>query len=124
VSTVCGLVALVMSASGTALREPLAARSTPLPLDFPHANHVKINCLVCHHNYADGTGFENCISCHQSARTDLKAGTQARFHAFCFECHRHPAEGLSAQGPVAGCAACHPASRETPPLSAEPRGPS
>jgi hypothetical protein len=107
VSATCGLVALMMSATGTALREPLASRTNSLPLDFPHGKHVSVNCLICHHNYRDGKGFENCIMCHKSKRTDLKAGVQARFHAFCFECHRHPQQGLSAHGPVAGCAACH-----------------
>jgi predicted CXXCH cytochrome family protein len=107
VVTAGGLVALMLGASATALREPLASRSTPLVLDFPHPKHVKVNCLVCHHNYADGRGFENCVSCHRSARTDLKVGLQARFHAFCYECHRHPKAALAAHGPVAGCAACH-----------------
>lgn len=107
VSTSCGLAALMMSATGTALREPLAARTNPLELDFPHAKHVQVNCLVCHHNYRDGKGFENCIMCHKSDRKDLQAGVQARFHTFCFECHRHPPEGLFAHGPVAGCASCH-----------------
>jgi hypothetical protein len=107
VLTTVGLVALMMSATGTALREPLASRTNSLPLDFPHPKHVQVNCLTCHHNYADGKGFENCIMCHKSQRNDLKAGVQARFHAFCFECHRHPKEGLSGHGPVAGCASCH-----------------
>ena len=105
--TTCGLAALTMSATGTALREPLTSRANTLVLDFPHDKHVKVNCLTCHHNFADGKGFENCILCHKSGRHDLKAGVQARFHAFCFECHRHPKEGLSAHGPVAGCASCH-----------------
>ena len=105
--TSLGLVGLMMSATGTALREPLASRANPLPLDFPHGKHVRVNCLTCHHNFADGAGFENCIMCHKSARPDLKAGVQARFHALCFECHRNPPANLVAHGPVAGCAACH-----------------
>jgi hypothetical protein len=107
VLTSLGLVGLMMSATGIALREPLAPRANPLPLDFPHSKHVQVNCLVCHHNFADGKGFDNCIMCHKSGRPDLKAGVQARFHAFCFECHRHPQASLVAHGPVAGCAACH-----------------
>jgi hypothetical protein len=107
VSTTCGLVVLMLSATGTALREPLAPRTNSLPLNFPHGKHMQVNCLTCHHNFADGKGFENCIMCHKSGRKDLQVGVQARFHAFCFECHRHPKQGLSAHGPVAGCASCH-----------------
>lgn len=110
-----GLVLLMMSATGTALREPLASRSSALAVDFPHGKHVQVNCLTCHHNYADGRGFENCIMCHQSARTDLKVGVQARFHDFCFECHRHPNKSLSGQGPVAGCDSCHAPGGAHPP---------
>jgi hypothetical protein len=106
--TFSGFVAVTISASGTALREPLASRTSSLAFNFPHAKHVNVNCLTCHHNFADGTGLENCILCHKSGRRDLKVGVQAQFHAFCFECHRHPQEGLSVHGPVAGCASCHP----------------
>lgn len=106
-TTICCALAVSTVSTHTALREPITSRRTSLPLDFPHGKHLKVNCLVCHHNYADGTGFENCIMCHQSARADLKVGAQAQFHAFCFECHRHPAENFTAHGPVAGCAACH-----------------
>jgi hypothetical protein len=120
VSTSLGLVVLMLSASSTALREPLASRVNPLPLDFPHGKHVQVNCLTCHHNFADGTGFENCIMCHKSGRPDLKAGVQARFHAFCLECHRHPQASLVAHGPVAGCTVCHRAPRDGDPRTNSP----
>ena len=106
--TSLGLMGLMMSASDSALREPLASRTHSLPLNFPHDKHVQVNCLTCHHNYADGRGFDSCVTCHESGRSDLKAGIQARFHSFCFECHRHPQASLVAHGPVAGCASCHP----------------
>jgi DMSO/TMAO reductase YedYZ heme-binding membrane subunit len=118
VSTSLGLVGLMVSPPVTALREPLASRATSLPLNFPHGRHLQVNCLTCHHNFADGTGFENCILCHKSGRPDLKAGVQARFHAFCFECHRHPQAGIVGHGPVGGCALCH----RTPEDSGRPSG--
>jgi DMSO/TMAO reductase YedYZ heme-binding membrane subunit len=93
--------------AASALREPLAARSERIPLDFPHGKHVAVNCLVCHHNYADGSGGDSCIACHASPRQDLKMGIEARFHSFCFECHRHPTAGLEHHGPVSGCRSCH-----------------
>ena len=93
---------------GAALREPVARRTTTLPLDFPHGKHGAVNCLTCHHNYNDGTGSELCIQCHRSNRTDLKEGIEARFHGFCFQCHRHPDSAVfTKHGPVTGCAACH-----------------
>ena len=107
VITSLGLIAVMVSATGRALREPLTSRAAPLPLAFPHSKHVQVNCLTCHHNFADGKGFENCIMCHKSARSDLKVGVQAQFHAFCLECHRHPPAKSAAHGPVAGCTSCH-----------------
>jgi len=101
------IAGLVPGAVGAALREPLIRRSAALPLDFPHGKHAAVNCLACHHNYADGTGSESCISCHRGTRADLKEGAEARFHGFCFECHRHPAAALEHHGPVAGCETCH-----------------
>ncbi len=108
--TAVALAGLFPRAVSSALREPLLLRTNALPLDFPHGKHGAINCLKCHHNYADGTGWDSCVRCHRSAtRTDLKAGVEARFHGFCFDCHRNPDATLKRHGPVAGCAACHQA---------------
>jgi DMSO/TMAO reductase YedYZ heme-binding membrane subunit len=101
------IAGLVPGAVGAALREPLIRRSATLPLDFPHGKHAAVNCLACHHNYADGTGSESCVSCHRGTRADLREGAEARFHGFCFECHRHPDAAFKHHGPVAGCEACH-----------------
>lgn len=109
------LTVLIAAAAGSALREPLLPnsdnllmpRSVAVPLDFPHAKHVAVNCLTCHHNFADGRGMDTCVNCHRSSRTDLKLGLQARFHTFCFECHRHPDASLEHHGPVSGCESCH-----------------
>ena len=98
---------LFPQAVGDALREPLFRRANALPLDFPHGKHGMVNCLICHHNYADGRGWGLCVQCHRSSRADLKEGVEARFHGFCFDCHRHPQAGLKHHGPVAGCIACH-----------------
>jgi predicted CXXCH cytochrome family protein len=105
-----GIAALFPDSVGAALREPLMRRTATLPLDFPHGKHGAVNCLTCHHNYNDGTGSELCVQCHRSDRTDLKEGIEARFHGFCFECHRHPdAAVFKKHGPVTGCVACHEA---------------
>jgi predicted CXXCH cytochrome family protein len=101
------IAALFPDAVVASLREPLIRRTTALPLDFPHGKHGAVNCLTCHHNYADGTGAELCVQCHRSTRSDLKEGVEARFHGFCFECHRHPAATFTRHGPVAGCTGCH-----------------
>jgi DMSO/TMAO reductase YedYZ heme-binding membrane subunit len=106
--TAVALAGLFRGAASSALREPVVQRANAIPLDFPHGKHGAINCLKCHHNYADGTGWDSCVRCHRSAtRTDLKAGVEARFHGFCFDCHRNPEATLTRHGPVAGCATCH-----------------
>ena len=104
---VASIAALVPAAVDATLREPVMRRAPGLALDFPHEKHGAVNCLTCHHNYADGTGMQACIECHRSARTDLKEGVEARFHGFCLDCHRHPGAAFHEHGPVAGCAVCH-----------------
>jgi DMSO/TMAO reductase YedYZ heme-binding membrane subunit len=89
------------------LQQPVLARAKSLPLDFPHIKHTAVNCLICHHNYADRTGGDLCIGCHRSNRSDLEVGAEARFHGFCLGCHRHPDAGFIRHGPVSGCAVCH-----------------
>jgi len=101
------LAALVPASVDAELREPLISRTSRLELDFPHDKHGAVNCLTCHHNYADGTGAALCVECHRSRRTDLPLGAEAEFHGFCFECHRHPSGSLKGHGPVAGCHICH-----------------
>ncbi len=107
VVTILGLGTLISGRTGVALREPLLRRAETLPLNFDHGKHVAVNCLVCHHNYADGRGFDACIHCHRSQRADLEIGVEARFHGFCFNCHRNPEPRFPRHGPVSGCVACH-----------------
>jgi DMSO/TMAO reductase YedYZ heme-binding membrane subunit len=108
-ATLVALSTLIPSRAGLALREPLLRRAQTLPLNFDHGKHVAVNCLVCHHNYADGRGFDACIHCHRSGAADLKVAVEARFHGFCLNCHRHPEARFSRHGPVSGCTSCHQA---------------
>jgi cytochrome b561 len=107
VACTAGVAALLPAKVDATLREPLIRRTSALPLDFPHDKHGPVNCLTCHHNYADGRGMEACIECHRGSRTDLREGAEARFHGFCLDCHRHPDAALHGHGPVSGCAVCH-----------------
>jgi DMSO/TMAO reductase YedYZ heme-binding membrane subunit len=119
------LLALAVSRAGIALREPVLRRSEALPLNFDHGKHNAVNCLACHHNYADGRGFDGCIHCHSGTRADLKIGIEARFHDFCLSCHRHPAPEFRRHGPVSGCTACHqqtPGPQNSGPDAAAPGG--
>lgn len=104
------LFALFLHDASRRLREPLFRRIVQLPLHFPHGKHTAVNCLACHHNYTDGRGFDTCVGCHRSRRTDLKVGAEARFHDFCLACHRNPPPPLRRHGPVTGCSTCHAAS--------------
>lgn len=101
------LAPMITRRASVALREPLVGRQQQLPLNFDHGKHVAVNCLACHHNYADARGFDACIHCHRGPRADLLVGVEARFHDFCLDCHRHPDARLRHHGPVSGCAACH-----------------
>jgi Class III cytochrome C family/Ferric reductase like transmembrane component len=98
---------LIAARTNLALREPLLDPAQTLPLNFDHGKHTAINCLVCHHNYVDGRGFDACIHCHRSATASLKVGAEARFHGFCFNCHRNPEPQWQHHGPVSGCTSCH-----------------
>ena len=106
-ATMIALGTLVPARTGFALREPLLRRAQTLPLNFDHGKHVAVNCLVCHHNYADGRGFDACIHCHRSGAADIKVAVEARFHGFCFNCHRNPEPRFPRHGPVSGCKSCH-----------------
>lgn len=106
-ATLLTLSLLVAGRAGVALREPMLPRAESPPLDFDHAKHSTVNCLTCHHNYADGRGFDACIHCHRGPRADLKVGVEARFHDFCLSCHRDLKRTFSRHGPVSGCASCH-----------------
>lgn len=111
------LGALVVPRAGVALREPILARAQTLPLNFIHQKHTVVNCLVCHHNYVDGRGLDACVHCHRSGRADLKVGVEARFHDFCFNCHRNPPRQFVRHGPVSGCVSCHQITKPVPPPS-------
>jgi hypothetical protein len=106
-ATILALSVLIAGRADVALREPLVRRAQTLPLNFDHGKHVAVNCLSCHHNYADGRGFDACIHCHRSGRADLKLGVEARFHSFCLDCHRNPDPRFVRHGPVSGCETCH-----------------
>jgi predicted CXXCH cytochrome family protein len=101
------LLALLRSSTALVLREPFVRRSEPLVLGFPHDKHRSVNCIQCHHNFADRTGTDSCISCHRSGRAAIRVGAEARFHDFCLGCHRDPPAYLTGHGPVTGCDTCH-----------------
>jgi hypothetical protein len=107
VVSAAGIAALLPAKVDATLREPVVRRSITIPLDFPHDKHGAVNCLTCHHNYADGRGMQACIECHRGPNADLVEGVEARFHGFCLDCHRHPPAALHKHGPVSGCAVCH-----------------
>jgi predicted CXXCH cytochrome family protein len=101
------LLALLRAGTVLALREPFVRRNEPMVLGFPHDKHRQVNCIRCHHNFADRSGADSCISCHRSNRAVIRVGAEARFHDFCLGCHRDPPANLSGHGPVTGCSTCH-----------------
>lgn len=80
------------------------------PLDqrmFDHATHTSVACLTCHHNFADRSGFENCIPCHKAVSFDEVTRIDRTFHALCTGCHAERRLAAKAHGPTDSCLACH-----------------
>jgi predicted CXXCH cytochrome family protein len=84
-----------------------ATRPAALHAFFPHENHRTVNCIACHHNFVDKTGFGGCYDCHRSARADLPRAMEATFHEFCRDCHSEFAREHGKHGPVRECSGCH-----------------
>lgn len=77
-----------------------------LPMSFAHADHVKEACTTCHHNFTDGTGFGNCMTCHVTDK-EVWPLLETQFHDLCRSCHvERNAKGQPA-GPTRECVACH-----------------
>lgn len=89
------------------LRDPIAARSEPLPLSFPHLKHRDVSCPVCHHNLKDRNSGLPCIMCHMSDNPKLKRGIEGEFHDFCKGCHAQESRWLKKHGPAHDCLGCH-----------------
>ena len=105
------LTVVVVAVAGLAVaayreRQTMVDTRPLLPLTFAHLDHREVNCITCHHNFADDTGQGLCIDCH---KTDPKVRLQIEpmFHTLCRDCHveKH-AVGKDA-GPVRRCADCH-----------------
>ena len=107
VGSLFALLAMTRDGAALAMREPFMRRNDALLLAFPHDKHRLVNCIECHHNFADRSGADSCIGCHRSGRPDLLVGAEARFHDFCLGCHRDPPAHLRRHGPVTGCSTCH-----------------
>jgi len=103
--------AIALAAIVTWRGERLAA-APPLPVAFAHGDHTSVNCVECHHNFADGTGNDLCYACHKR-HPEIAADTQAIFHAFCRGCHVERALAQEQTGPLRRCRDCH--HRPTPP---------
>ncbi|RWU18861.1 class III cytochrome C family protein [Pseudomonas alkylphenolica] len=87
-------------------------RTRPLlPLDFNHQLHGKVNCLTCHHDYADHassppSGERTCLLCHKKTPA-LALRIEQDFHALCRDCHLKQSQVFHAAGPIRECQRCH-----------------
>ncbi|NUT78013.1 cytochrome c3 family protein [Pseudomonas sp. C1C7] len=82
-----------------------------LPLNFNHQLHGKVNCLTCHHDYADHapsppTGERSCVLCHKKTPA-LAQRIEQDFHGLCRDCHLKQVQVFHAAGPVRECQRCH-----------------
>lgn len=101
------LLAGALWAGSTARLEAIAARPL-LPTRFDHKFHRTVQCVTCHHNFAEhGLGPGGCYACHKRWGTTELRRIDSVFHAFCTDCHRRREAVGEAAGPVKSCAACH-----------------
>ena len=78
----------------------------PLPMTFAHADHVKQQCVTCHHNYQDDTGQGLCLDCHRRDQ-DIAFKMRDQFHGLCMTCHIEKRIEGEHSGPLRNCKACH-----------------
>lgn len=113
-----GLLALL--GYGLAQGHAELVRQRPLlPLNFDHGVHGEVNCLTCHHDYADRSpappsGDRTCLFCHKKTPA-LAPRIEEDFHQLCRGCHLERVQAVHAAGPVRACQQCH-----KPPLLALP----
>lgn len=101
------LAAGALWAASTARLEAIATRPL-LPTRFDHKFHRTVQCVACHHNFADrGLGPGGCYACHKEWGTTELRRIDIMFHAFCTDCHRRREAAGEPAGPVKACAACH-----------------
>lgn len=109
------LLALLLFAFGFAIRaghDQLALRHPVLPINFEHSNHGSVNCVVCHHDFADkssaasATGSRTCVLCHKETPA-LALNIERDFHRLCVSCHLERLQGFHESGPIRSCKACH-----------------
>lgn len=87
-----------------------------LPLSFNHQLHGRVNCLQCHHDYADRspsspTSERSCLLCHKTT-PKLAQTIERDFHHLCRGCHLQQAKSEHIAGPISECKLCHPPRRD------------
>lgn len=92
-------------------RASLVRQRPLLPLNFDHGLHGKVNCLTCHHDYADRSpaapsGDRTCLLCHKKT-PHLALRIEKDFHELCRGCHLEKLQTLHRAGPVHACQQCH-----------------
>lgn len=101
------LLGAALWAGSTARLEAIATRPL-LPTRFDHKFHRAVQCVACHHNFAErGLGPGGCYACHKDWGSSETRRIDILFHAFCTDCHRREQAAGEKAGPVKACAACH-----------------
>jgi hypothetical protein len=103
------LVALIAVALAVlaAVQDDHRAHAPVLPLTFDHADHRDVNCIECHHDYAEDKPLMLCLACHKQD-SQVAHLVEQQFHDFCRGCHVEDARTGEPHGPTRHCGACHP----------------
>lgn len=105
------IVFLIALLSLNALHTKLVQERALIPIKFNHQKHSTVNCLTCHHDYADRSpsapnGERTCLACHKKTPT-LASYMEEHFHTFCRDCHLDLANKNEDAGPLRLCSHCH-----------------
>ena len=103
---IVALLTLMLFIAAVVARDSMIRRAPMLAVAFEHLDHTEIECVYCHHNYEDDTGFDSCYSCHKTDQT-VALQMEDMFHDLCRDCHIERAGDGLASGPFRQCDSCH-----------------
>ena len=103
-------------------KDPVAIKGSKKTVMFPHANHSKIECVVCHHKVDGKENFQKCATagCHDNLEEKkglnrlyflIQRNRKELKHKTCLECHaKVVAEKPDLKKAMTSCkgSKCHP----------------
>ena len=108
VVSVSAIAVIGLTVAAHQARQTMIDTRPALPLTFAHLDHHEVNCITCHHNFADTTGQGLCIDCHKM-NLQIRSRIEPMFHTLCRNCHVEKHRAGKDAGPARRCSDCHTA---------------